>query len=278
MGGLAPVYVGARRVLLDALEALAPQAEAVIVVGAQAVYLRTGDAGIASAPFTSDADLALEPAHLRGDPRLEALMRGAGFSLLGAQPGAWETTIQVDGRMVVIPVDLMVPDALAPREGRRSARIPPHDRMAARKAVGLEAVVVDADIMEIAALDPSDERRFQARVAGSTALLVAKLHKLGERVADGSEGRVSGKDAGDVYRLMQATPTDVVVGSLQSLLEDPVTGPVSGRAVELLTELFGARSLPGVRMAVEALRGAVPADRVEGVIEVFVRAVVAGSA
>lgn len=35
-------YVLARRVLLDALDALGPQIEAVVLVGAQAVYLHTG--------------------------------------------------------------------------------------------------------------------------------------------------------------------------------------------------------------------------------------------
>jgi len=38
------LYVAARRALLDAAEALAEQREALILVGAQAVYLRAGDA------------------------------------------------------------------------------------------------------------------------------------------------------------------------------------------------------------------------------------------
>jgi heptaprenylglyceryl phosphate synthase len=45
-----PLYVGARTVLLDALEALGSQRDAIIVVGAQAVYMRTGDSVIAIAP------------------------------------------------------------------------------------------------------------------------------------------------------------------------------------------------------------------------------------
>lgn len=63
MSEYAPEYVAARTVLLDVLEALGSQREAVIIVGAQAVYLRTGDAGIRSAaPYTTDADLVLAPA------------------------------------------------------------------------------------------------------------------------------------------------------------------------------------------------------------------------
>jgi hypothetical protein len=41
-GELDPLYVAARRVLLDALEALGVQRDAVILVGAQAIYLYTG--------------------------------------------------------------------------------------------------------------------------------------------------------------------------------------------------------------------------------------------
>lgn len=45
-----PRYVEARRVLLDALEALRPHRNAVIVAGAQAVYLHTGPGDLAIAP------------------------------------------------------------------------------------------------------------------------------------------------------------------------------------------------------------------------------------
>lgn len=44
-GVVDPLYVLARRVLLDALEALRPHKNALILVGAQAVYLHTGPAG-----------------------------------------------------------------------------------------------------------------------------------------------------------------------------------------------------------------------------------------
>jgi len=36
------IYVDARRALLDALDALGPQAAAIVLVGAQAIYLHTG--------------------------------------------------------------------------------------------------------------------------------------------------------------------------------------------------------------------------------------------
>src|SRR3954453_6119012 len=67
-------YVAARRALLDALEALAEHRDSIIVVGAQAVYLRTGAAKLTVAEFTTDADLAIDPTTLRPDPRLDAAL------------------------------------------------------------------------------------------------------------------------------------------------------------------------------------------------------------
>lgn len=52
----------ARRVLLDALDALGSHREALVLVGAHAVYLRVDEADLAVAPFTTDGDLAIEPA------------------------------------------------------------------------------------------------------------------------------------------------------------------------------------------------------------------------
>jgi hypothetical protein len=56
-GGIVPAdprYVAARRVLLDALDALRPHRNALVVVGAQAIYLRTGAGDIGIAPYTTD--------------------------------------------------------------------------------------------------------------------------------------------------------------------------------------------------------------------------------
>lgn len=51
-GGL---LVRSRSALLDALEALADHRRAVVVIGAQAVYLRTGSAPVALAEATKDS-------------------------------------------------------------------------------------------------------------------------------------------------------------------------------------------------------------------------------
>ncbi len=46
---------------LDALAALGAQRDALILAGAQAVYLHTGPAGLAVAEYTTDADIAINP-------------------------------------------------------------------------------------------------------------------------------------------------------------------------------------------------------------------------
>jgi hypothetical protein len=73
------LYVVARRVLLDALDALAPHRDAIVLVGAQAVYLRVGEADLAVAPFTTDGDLVIDPTVLAEIPPLEKALMDAGF-------------------------------------------------------------------------------------------------------------------------------------------------------------------------------------------------------
>ena len=61
------LYVAARCALLDALKALGPHRSAAIVVGAQAIYIRAGEADLTVAPYTTDGDIALEPlGHMAG--------------------------------------------------------------------------------------------------------------------------------------------------------------------------------------------------------------------
>lgn len=96
-----PLYVAARTVLLDALEALGSQRDATIVVGAQAIYMRTGEADLPVAPYTTDADLALAPGDLADEPHLEDLLGGAEFSQEGQQPGSWVKSVPVGGRNVL---------------------------------------------------------------------------------------------------------------------------------------------------------------------------------
>ena len=167
--GDAELRVRTRAALLDALDALEEQLDALIVIGAQAVFLHTGELDVPIPIETKDADLGVDAHSLRDDPRLERALEAARFhkDLLRPQPGAW---IAPNG----IPVDLMIPEAMAGpnASNRRGAPVPPHDRGAMRRTKGLEAAIVDSTPMTLSALDPSDKRTRTVRVAGPGALLI----------------------------------------------------------------------------------------------------------
>jgi hypothetical protein len=76
------------------------------------------------------------------------------------------------------------------------------------------------------------------RVAGPAALLVAKLHKIGERLAE--ERPVTNKDAHDVYRLLQALPTATFVDGHRRILADPLSAEGGETAIEYLSDLFAS--------------------------------------
>ena len=247
--GADEVLRAARSALLDALEALREHRESVIVIGAQAIYLRTGSAEVALAPFTKDSDLALDSRTLAGDPRIQDAMEAAKFYLdrTSNQPGAW---LNPQG----IPVDLLIPEAVAGPGSRRFGKIPPHDDRATRRAVGLEAALIDNSEIEIDSLSPDDPRVYSAKVAGPAALLVAKLHKIGER--QNSPSRLDPKDAHDIYRLLVAIPTDEIATVLKRLVTNDIAGPVTWQALEYLRDLFAAGpEAPGSLMAGQAEEG-----------------------
>ena len=177
-------YIEARRVLLDALVALQPHADAVILIGAQAVYLRTADRMPTYQAYTTDADLAIDPGQLAAAPLLGDALTAVGFNYSG-EPGIWTKGVErsgFDGHLN-IPVDLIVPERIAPRAGSRGARLPGgHGKYSARKTEGVEGALVDYSLLEITGLEEGDPRRVSVRVAGPAALTVAKAHKLGERL------------------------------------------------------------------------------------------------
>ena len=242
-----PRYVVARRVLLDALAALEDHRDNLVIIGAQAVYYWTSEADLYVAPFTSDADLCIDPRGLKGEPLLERALAGAGF-VRGRNPGEWRGPHDVS-------VDLLVPSALASPAGRRAARIPPHADGVARKADGIEGCVMDAGLETIGALGPDDARTVAIRVAGPGAMMVAKLIKLDERVG-GRAQRMLPKDALDIYRLLVARSEDDTAGRFAVLLASDVSRPVAERAIEILGRLFSRAEAPGPFMLVEAIGAA----------------------
>src|SRR3989442_12824873 len=103
-GVLDPQYVVARSVLLDALEALGDQREAVILVGAQAIYLHAGAVDLAVPELTIDADLTIDPALLRESPELESAMHSGHFER-GNRVGTWHVYREIAGVRTRVEVD-----------------------------------------------------------------------------------------------------------------------------------------------------------------------------
>jgi len=203
-------------------------------------------------------------------------MRGAGFRLKNEdtghpEPGIWETRVTITGRHddLVVPVDLIVPEAVAPPGGRRGARLGgEHGGRAARRATGLEGALIDHSLIEVAAFDETDPRRISINIAGYAALLVAKVHKIGDRAE--RPDRLSDKDAGDVLRLFMSTTPQRVGQRLIDLLDDERSGDATRAGIDGVDALFGTPASLGTQMAVRALGGVLEPATVEATCTTFV--------
>lgn len=236
-------YVKARRVLLDALEALEGQLQSLVLVGAQAIYIHTGESDIAVAPYTTDADVVVAPALVSESPLIGEALSEKGFTRKD-NPGIWSS---VEGTTF----DMLVPEALA-GPGTRGADLGTHGRHAARRARGLEAALVENSPVTIGALDDRDRRAFEMLLAGPAALTTAKVIKISERLED---GRLVDKDALDVLRLFRAVPLEALTDGFNVLLDDDLSTLVASETVELLPRLFGELDAPGVQMVMRSVEG-----------------------
>ncbi len=83
-GEVDPLYIKARSALLDATSALITHIDAITLVGAQAIYIHTGeteleDIGMVAA-YTTDADFAVSPNDIAGSPTIAELLTNQGFT------------------------------------------------------------------------------------------------------------------------------------------------------------------------------------------------------
>jgi len=223
---------------------------ATILVGAQAVYLHTGPVNLPVAEQTTDADLALHPEMLADAPLLADAMTSRNFVPHKDQIGRWIIKKKIGDKEIEVMADLLVPEALG-GAGSRGARLGVHGKRVARKAKGLEAALVDKSVMKVEALDGIDPRSFEVSIAGPGALLVAKMHKIGERI--GQDGRVKDKDGLDVLRLLRAIPADVMSARLKMLAGDKLAGPVTKEAIDIFERHFRKPEGEGAQMAARAL-------------------------
>lgn len=251
-------YVVARTALLDALEALGPHREAAVLVGAQAIYIHTGAAGLAVAESTTDGDLALDPGRIPEDPEISAAMRSKDFfrdeKESGPDIGIWSSIRKIDGVEAIVKVDLLMPEAVG-GGGRRAARVKGHEKGCVLKVRGLEGCLVDCAPHTICALEASDTRSYEILVAGPAALLVGKLIKLKERTAEfesGGRDRRKNKDALDVLRILRAIEMKKLATQLRMLAAEDVSSDVTREAIDGLRDLFGRADSSASKMAAEA--------------------------
>lgn len=124
-------YVAARKVLLDALDLLRPHLAALVLVGAQAVYERTGPTSIGGVEYTTDGDFLIDADLLTAGPEITKTLEDAGFSH-GLNPGSWRSPSGV-------AVDLMVTPGQSGRTSpsARAARLPSHGKWSARRPAPL---------------------------------------------------------------------------------------------------------------------------------------------
>jgi hypothetical protein len=247
----------ARRALLDALQALEPHLKSLVLIGAQAVYLRTDSVALAVAPYTTDADLMIDSRGLAPSPEITSLLKSVGFwssTELGGNPGHW---INADGT----PLDLMQPRIQSTRgKNARSASLPPHDSTTARIADGLDCALIDSDALLIDAFDNNDSRSFQCRVAGPAALIVAKVFKISDR-QNQKQSRMVNKDALDVFRLLKASDPKELAGRFQLLLNHELSSAEANRGLELFETLFAQEvNAFGNELIANAFQGLEPVD------------------
>lgn len=255
-------FVLARSTLLDTLEVLADHRDAVIVVGAQAVYLHA-PGGLAMPQLTLDADLLLDTDVLGMAPNISATLEGAGY-LSGDQPGAWTSPGGVH-------VDLMTAHDLSDG-GRRSAALRGHPGSVARRTAGLEVAVIDNEQVSIDAIGPGDARSIVASVAGPAALVVAKLTKIRERLEDGGRrDRVLPKDAGDLLRLLRMCDAEAMGVRLAEVATDHRVAPAVSRAIGWARRDISLASSELVRLTTLAAQGTEPDRAIDGAMRTLLR-------
>lgn len=251
-------YIKARDVLIEALEALGSHRKAVVLVGAQAIYMQVGEGDFGVPPYTTDADIVLDPILIEADPKLDEVLKAAGFFLDRFQANAVGSWTKDD-----VAVDLMVPASMG-GSGRRSARIEGQAKHIIRKTYGLEACLIDNDLMDVRSFSDENYPTVSIKVGGPAGLLVAKLLKIDERMNQESSGqskRVNNKDSLDVFRLLNYELDDLRM-RLNRVLDNPISAQPSEQALDYLKDAFGNPESAGCMMAADAARGYADPDEV----------------
>lgn len=236
-------YVIARRVLLDCLELLSAQSEALVLVGAQAIYLQTPVLDVGLPASTTDGDIAIDPDLLSENPDLAEVLEAVGFRP-HTSLGTW---FSPEG----VPIDLMVPTGALPASSRRTAPLEGQGGRTARRTSGLELALRDNNTMELRALNPKDARVALVKVASPAALVVAKVIKLDERMSGPKPDRILAKDASDVLRMLRYNDAAAIGATLGRFAADDIGSGTIESAVEFLRSQLASRRSPLIELAVE---------------------------
>jgi hypothetical protein len=216
-----PDIVRSRRALIDVLNALSEQKEALTVLGAHAVIEVTQNVpNLPPDDSTRDGDLGVAPALLSNEPLLTDALTALGYEPAHPdRPGVWSLVSQRQYELHSRDtIDLIAPYEVSYAEGtrppRRGARVGLHGERAVSATRGTELTLVDRELREIRSFDSS--LGTTGYVAGPSALLCAKAYKLHDRMDEKelarNPQRLRPKDFADVYRLILSVDPDVASG------------------------------------------------------------------
>lgn len=218
-GALPNGDVIARSALIDAISALNRVSETgFIVVGAQAVYLRTEHVTLRIPPYTLDGDIVADPRRVRQARIILETLQSANFEIRGYE-GLYHLPAADDSVRIATRIDVFVPARFENDWDLNGYN--QRDRTAVMSQAGLEIALTDHSIMELHGLN-GDARRVNVKVAGAVALLIAKGWKIGERFQKGPEEfQKVGKDVADVYRLLLVHDADELSSALRRIPREP---------------------------------------------------------
>ncbi|HEX6685630.1 MAG TPA: hypothetical protein VF062_22835 [Candidatus Limnocylindrales bacterium] len=197
-----------RRAIINVVNVLSVHADALTLVGAHAVLLRTADLDVPQMP-TGDGDLGVTPGLVGDVPSIEAVLAEAGYEhRTTARPGLWGREPYDDPtgeRSFRERIDLLAPHGLSGTASRTKRGVPAlqpsHGKWAVGKALGLELTAFNRSRLIV--VDFADPRlSSEIYVAEIPALLLAKGSKVGERLGEPRKGPVRDKDLGDIWRLL----------------------------------------------------------------------------
>jgi len=243
-------YAISRETLIDAIEALKRlSSEGFVLVGAQAVYLRSPEIELPIPPFTLDGDVVVDPRKIRRPRAILESLETAGFTLRGHNGLYHRKNAPLD-QLRATEIDVFVParfDSEWEMDGF-SAR----DASAVMSQEGLELALVDHSPMLMEAVGES-RLPLLVEVAGIGALVVAKAWKLGERYGRGHEEFSSvAKDVLDIYRLLKASEKERVSAALRSIPQEARYRDTALKAATYLRDVI-TNDGPGIALIYELL-------------------------